>query len=296
MIRLGWGNCSEAALTTGVAPANRRGDTSDFENVVLGNEELSHSDHLQTNRFELKYVIDEQRAGAVRHFISSYLEPDEHARGNSACSYPVYSLYMDAPTLVLYRQTTEGLKNRFKLRIRFYDGQPTSPVFLEIKRRLSGVICKERAALRREGAEILLNGARPGLSHLIQSHGSRRGQSALDRFCDLCEELGAVGVAYVAYMREAYVQPNSDNLRVTFDRQLYGQEFDVREGLVVPTRGVSPNVDGVILELKFVDRFPCWMRDMVRALDLDRCSMAKYVHCVETLDLHSSHGCCPQSR
>ncbi len=256
---------------------------------------MSHQQKMQTNRFELKYVIDEQRACAVREYISPYLDPDEHARGKPGCSYPVYSLYMDAPTLVLYRQTTHGLKNRFKLRIRFYDDDYTSPAFLEIKRRLSGVICKERAALRREGVEILLSGGRPDMSHLVQSSGNRDAEGALDRFCSLCDELGAVGVTYVGYMREAYVQPNSDNLRVTFDRQLRGQEYDIREGLAVPTRGVSPNVDGVILELKFVDRFPGWMREMVWALDLDRCSMAKYVHCVEALDLHSSACYYPQA-
>lgn len=248
---------------------------------------MTHCHTMQTNRFELKYLIDERCARDVRDFISTYLEPDEHARGNPECSYPVYSLYMDTPTLVLYRQTTHGLKNRFKLRIRFYDDEPTSPAFLEIKRRLSGVICKERAALCREGVEVLLTGGRPDLSHLVKSNGNRNAEGALERFCSLCEELGAVGVTYVGYMREAYVQPNSDNLRVTFDRQLLGQEFNVREGLSVPTCGVAPNVDGAILELKFVDRFPRWMRDMVWALDLDRCSMAKYVHCVEALDLHS---------
>lgn len=252
---------------------------------------MSQHQKMQTNRFELKYVIDEQRASDVREYIRGYLEPDAHARNNPACSYPVYSLYMDAPTLVLYRQTTHGLKNRFKLRIRFYNDEPTSPAFLEIKRRLSGVICKERAALRREGVEILLSGGRPNMSHLVQSSGNRDAEGALDRFCSLCEELGAVGVTYVGYMREAYVLPNSDNLRVTFDRQLRGQEFDLREGLAVPTRGVAPNVEGVILELKFVDRFPSWMQDMVWALDLDRCSMAKYVHCIEALDLHSSLCC-----
>ncbi len=247
---------------------------------------MSYSHAMQTNRFELKYIIDERCAAAVRRYIAAYLEPDEHARHNPACSYPVYSLYMDAPTLVLYRQTTNGLKNRFKLRIRFYDDSPSSPAFLEIKRRLSGVIGKERAALNREGVQILLGGGRPDPCHLIRSSGNRNALGALDRFCHLCDELNAVGITYVGYVREAYVQPNSDNLRVTFDRELCGQEFDPRKGLRIPKHGVAPEVDGVVLELKFVDRFPEWMREMVWTLDLDRCSMAKYVHCVEALNLH----------
>ena len=34
---------------------------------------------LQASRFELKYVIDEQRAHGVRDFVKNFLEPDEHA-------------------------------------------------------------------------------------------------------------------------------------------------------------------------------------------------------------------------
>lgn len=90
-------------------------------------------------------------------------------------------------------------------------------------------------------------------------------------------------------VREAYVSPGSDQLRVTFDRQIRGATFDWRIGLSQPTTGVAANVHGVVLELKFVDRFPHWMRDMVWAFNLQRRSMPKYVHCVEALGLRT--GC-----
>ena len=113
---------------------------------------------LQTNRFELKYIIDEQRARAIRDYIHGYVEPDEHVQNLRTCSYPIHSLYLDSPTLLLYRQTTQGLKNRFKLRIRFYDDVPAHPAFLEIKRRLTDAIRKERAAICRAGVDRLLKG------------------------------------------------------------------------------------------------------------------------------------------
>ena len=249
---------------------------------------MMYHHRLQTNRFELKYVIDEQRAHAVRDFVRGYLEPDEHAQDTQTCSYPVYSLYLDAPTLVLYSQTVQGLKNRFKLRIRFYDDVPTSPVFLEIKRRLTDVIRKERAALRRDGVHQLLNGRRPDPAHLIQSNGNRGGVDALDRFCSLCEEIGAVGSAYVCYVREAYVSPDSDNLRVTFDRRLRGDRVGRQIKLSPPAQGIPARVGGVVLEIKFVDRFPRWLQDMVYEFDLHRRSMAKYIHCVDALGLRPS--------
>jgi hypothetical protein len=43
-------------------------------------------------------------------------------------------------------------------------------------------------------------------------------------------------------------------------------------------------VDGVVLELKFTDRFPNWMHDCVQIFNLRRTTMPKYVECVSILD------------
>jgi hypothetical protein len=145
---------------------------------------------LQANRFELKYVIDEPRARAIRDFIRGFVEPDEHVQDRRTCSYPIHSLYLDSPTLLLYRQTTQGLKNRFKLRIRFYDDKPAHPAFLEIKRRLSDVIRKERAALGRAEVNRILNGHVLDPSVLLPAGGNGRAAGSLERFCRLVEELG----------------------------------------------------------------------------------------------------------
>ena len=37
---------------------------------------------LQSSRFELKYIIDEDRALGIRNFVSSHLEPDAHCRAD----------------------------------------------------------------------------------------------------------------------------------------------------------------------------------------------------------------------
>src|SRR5688572_32254621 len=102
---------------------------------------MANSIALQACRYELKYIIDESQARYLRALIKGYTEPDEHMGdpgSASAWGYPVRSLYLDNPSLELCRQTMQGIKNRYKLRIRFYDEQPTSPVFLEIKQRING--------------------------------------------------------------------------------------------------------------------------------------------------------------
>jgi hypothetical protein len=116
--------------------------------------------HLQANRFELKYIISEECAAGIRDFVRSYLVPDEFnpAAGGG---YQVNSVYLDSPALTLCNATVQGHKNRFKLRIRFYDDAPSSSVFFEIKRRVNDAILKERARVHRHAVARLLSGHWP---------------------------------------------------------------------------------------------------------------------------------------
>lgn len=241
---------------------------------------------LQTSRFELKYIIDEQRAAGIRDFISSHLEHDEHAKPELGYAYSLSSLYMDSPSLTLFNQTRHGIKNRFKLRIRFYDDNPDSPAFLEIKRRVTDVISKERATVTREAVGHLLSGDGPSQSWLMRDNSNPESGSALLNFWNLCDHIDAAGRIYVSYTREAYVSPNSNSVRVTFDRQLFGTPHEQGCEISLPSDGVRPNVGGTILELKFTDRFPEWLRELVQAFDLQRTSVPKYNHCIMATGLH----------
>ena len=247
---------------------------------------IQHS--LQSSRFEMKYIINERCAAGIRDFVHSYLEPDQFADPNQGNSYRISSLYLDNSELFLYRQTVVGEKNRFKLRIRFYDDNPDGPAFLEIKRRVTDVILKQREKVTRDGAFHLLGGKSPDRSWMMGENGDAKAGKALLNFCELSDSLGAVGVIYVSYRREAYVSPNGNSIRVTFDRQLLGSPYQQGTRLSLPTQGARAKVgngDKVILELKFTDRFPEWMREMMQAFNLCRTSVPKYIHCIDTMGI-----------
>lgn len=238
---------------------------------------------LQTSRYELKYVIDESVASGIRDFVRPYLVTDAYADPNNGNTYPVHSLYLDSPNLVLFHQTMQGMKNRFKLRIRFYDGNPESPVFLEIKSRKTDVIQKQRATLTRVGVAELMNGFRPNPCHLVSGNGSMKALSALQEFVNQRDAIRALPACYVSYTREAYVSPESNSVRVTFDRELSGALYDPATPFQPPVSGGKPQMGGLILELKFTDRFPMWMHELVGAFNLRRRSAAKYIECIQTL-------------
>ena len=90
---------------------------------------MPYAHRLQGSRFELKYLITESTARQVRDFALGYLQPDPHADPARNCEYAVHSLYCDSRSLRLCKGTLWGQKNRYKLRIRFYDESPESPAF-----------------------------------------------------------------------------------------------------------------------------------------------------------------------
>jgi hypothetical protein len=233
---------------------------------------------FQSSRYEFKYLIDEQTAREVRQFVVIYLEPDAHTDGNDNLGYAVHSLYLDSPDLKLCRATLDGVKNRFKLRIRFYDELPTTPVFFETKRRVNNVILKERAAVRRSSVPRLLEGGWPELDDLLWH--DEKNWMALEYFCRLRDVTGAVPSAYTSYFREGFEPADSNIWRVTFDRWLRAGEYRDRLSVADLETWSRPQVDGVILELKFTDTFPNWMETLVESFDLTRVSMPKYVKCV----------------
>ncbi len=232
-------------------------------------------DRLHTQRFELKFQISESTAVAVRQFVRPYLVPDESAPDPAFPSYPVHSLYLDSGDLHTYRATINGDRDRYKLRVRYYDEAPDSPVFFEIKRRVDRCIHKQRARVRRDRVASLLTGTWPSPRDLVRP--MARDFASLRRFCDLLHLLAATPRARVSYDREAWTSEGHNSVRVTLDRAVLCEPELAPRLVTTFSRPARPFGDSVILEIKFTDRFPDWLAVMVRTLNLVQGGAAKYV-------------------
>lgn len=238
-------------------------------------------DKLQPQRFELKYLVNEDVALAMRDFVRSYLVPDEFASKSADFSYPNHSLYLDSGDLRLYWDVINGNKNRYKLRLRYYDDNPVAPVFFEIKRRSDNAILKQRGAVRREAVPALLAGQLPAASHLVSD--SPKHLSALQNFCHLMHDSGASLKTHVYYQREAWMSRDDNSVRVTFDRKVCITPHTEPIITTLMENPVQPWGPLVILELKFTTRFPNWFFEMVRLFNVMQCGVAKYAEGVAVL-------------
>ncbi len=238
-------------------------------------------DRLQRQRFEHKYIINEDVALGIRDFVSSYLDVDSYGATQPNLSYPVHSLYLDSPDLRTYQETVNGDRNRYKLRIRFYEKTDDSPVYFEIKRRHDKVIAKKRAIVHREAAYDMARGFIPDRDSLVNPTAEQL--DALHDFTRLVYHLNAGPKVHVAYYREAWVADGSNKIRVTIDRKVRSEP---ENQITFSSRLKNPRYvfgNNLVLELKFTNRFPNWFKDLVQVFGLRAGSAAKYVDGIENM-------------
>lgn len=233
------------------------------------------SDNLQQQRFELKYIIPDSLALAARDFVRSYLVVDGFGAQQPNLSYSVHSLYLDSPDYALHQSTINGDKNRYKLRIRFYENRPGAPVYFEIKSRMDNTISKQRGAVKREAVDSILAGHLPD-SHQMATEDPKQ-LVALQQFSRHLNNLRAAPRVHVAYLREAWLTPHDNSVRVTFDRQVRSCPEPTARLVAEMENPIYVFGEAVVLELKFTGCFPHWFGDLVRVFGLRQTSAAKYV-------------------
>ncbi|MEW6746898.1 MAG: polyphosphate polymerase domain-containing protein [Planctomycetota bacterium] len=226
-------------------------------------------------RYEIKYAIPEALVPLLRSYIQPYMQFDPFALGVPRHRYRISSLYLDTPQLRLMHDTLDGVRDRFKLRVRAYDDEPDSPIYCEVKQRHGDVIVKARAPVARERLAAILRGRGSDIDLPI------RERASLDQFIIRGTTSGARPVLLVRYHREAYESRFRDRVRITLDRDLEylpvrGPQLRVNGAGWQPTRW-HPNPSTVILELKFNLTYPGWVAEMIRRFQLQRRSVAKYV-------------------
>ncbi|MFO1496971.1 MAG: polyphosphate polymerase domain-containing protein [Verrucomicrobiota bacterium] len=231
-------------------------------------------DRLQLSRLELKYTIREEVALQVREFVRSYLEIDEYGATRPNLSYPVHSLYLDSDDLVLYWNTINGNKNRYKLRLRFYESRSSAPVYFEIKRRMNNAILKQRGGVRREAVDWILGGHLPEPTHLLSNDPKQL--AALQRFSQLLNQHHCKPKAHIVYQREAWISPHNNSVRLTMDRDVMCDPDPTTRLATSLLNPVCVFGKSVILELKFTGRFPDWFGELVRIFNLVQGPAAKY--------------------
>ena len=105
--------------------------------------------HLKNvfQRKESKYLMDLEMYESLRQALEPHLEEDEYGL------HTIMSVYYDTEDFSLIRRSIEKPNYREKFRLRSY-GVPTdqTTVFLEIKKKINGIVYKRRIDIAYEEA------------------------------------------------------------------------------------------------------------------------------------------------
>lgn len=237
---------------------------------------------IELERHEAKYLIHPSQVSAIREFVRPFVYADPNAIGRLP-TYTVTTLQLDTHDLALYRAKEFEALNRFKLRCRTYGIQPEkrTKVFLEIKRKIKGVIVKSRASLPPEEWDetVCVDPKRQ-----IEFKSKTELFNYLN-FVRLVKQIHARPVMLIRYERESYLGKFDNYSRLTFDWNLRyspARTWDLWPGGDVKWRSMDSTValnrpySGVVLELKTFSDAPEWMVDLTERFDLVRVGFCKY--------------------
>ena len=229
--------------------------------------------YANQSRYEYKYQITPEMISQIEDYIKPFTTTDPHLIGVEDNKYTVRSIYFDTPELDFYYEKKDGLKIRKKLRIRTYNDM-NDFAFLEIKRKFVNCISKERSKLPFLVIERLINGPEDSVIEYPEKDYNSRLVSG--KFVYTLLKKGLIPVLLVVYEREAYVGVNDDRERLTIDTDVRSvSEPDLGDILI--TDNFVPIIKNVgILELKFDDVMPQWMKNLVLEFGIVRKPISKY--------------------
>lgn len=217
-------------------------------------------------RNELKHIIDPGDKAAICANLRAVARLDEHVGPDGR--YRIRSLYFDNVYDTALMEKIDGVNEREKFRIRYYNGDP-SVIHLEKKVKRNGLGCKVSADLTREEAQRIVNGdtdwmATSGRALVIELYSKMKAQGLRPK-------------TIVDYTRTPFVYAPG-NVRVTIDE-------NIRTGLsctdfLNPHCITIPAGEAVILlEVKWDEYLPAVIQRAVQVKNRRAGAFSKYQAC-----------------
>ena len=217
-------------------------------------------------RNEIKHLINAGDRAAICARMRVVAQLDPHARQKGY--YTIRSLYFDNLADKALREKLDGVNEREKFRIRYYDGN-TAIIHLEKKVKRDGLGYKVSCSLTAEEAQRIVDGdtlwmATDMRGLVVELYAKMKGQGLRPK-------------TIVDYERVPFVY-GPGNVRVTVD-------YNIRTGLRC-TDFLNPDCvtipaanQDIVLEVKWDDYLPSVIRDAVQLKGRRASAFSKYGAC-----------------
>lgn len=219
-------------------------------------------------RHELKYQISRSDYLAIRQRVRTVMKRDPHADASGI--YGIQSLYFDNYRDKALLEKLNGISQREKFRIRFYN-EDLSYITLEKKIKNKELCKKLDASLTKEEYQKILLQPGPWMAE----H-----KEALVRELYYKMQIQQLRPrVFVSYQREAFIY-EAGNVRVTFDFAIRSSLFQ-REFLKHPISDIpaTEREAGMVMEVKYDAFLPEIIQCLLQAENLRQTAFSKYAVC-----------------
>ena len=222
-------------------------------------------------RYEKKYLINaSQQERLIGRLINERgMVYDKYNEGGKV--YGIYNIYFDDDENSLINASLMRPKFKQKLRIRGYSFPETGEetVFLELKRKIDGIVTKRRVILPYNAALAFV---RDGVAPETTSYSVGRMFEEFRYFLGLKKVTPKV---FISYERIALTDKLDPTLRITFDCNILTRRYDVD---LAKGGGGEPllNPDERLMEIKFIHAPPKWLCDILTEERIFMTHFSKY--------------------
>ncbi len=216
-------------------------------------------------RVENKYLITEKQISFLKEKLKYFMQEDKNMNGDS---YLVRSLYFDDRFNSCLYDNESGIDRREKFRIRTYNNNKEL-IHLEQKSKYHGYTNKLSENITIKDVESYLNFEPPDMQ-------IKDGFLKRKLYVQMKTRL-LRPVHIIEYERTAFVEPMG-NVRITFDRNICGSNMisnffeDVLSFAPVLPQGQH------ILEIKYDEFLPNYIRQTIDTGELQRTAFSKYYY------------------
>lgn len=219
-----------------------------------------------TFRHEYKYLVSTGELMLIRSRLKNLLKRDTHQ--NNVSGYLITSLYFDDIDDHCWKETVGGYDLRHKFRLRIYEHN-SDIIKLERKSKIHGMTSKKSVNITRSECLEFMQGRIPEI----------KANHDMDKTAMLCQMKmeGMQPKCIVQYNREVFVYPIG-NVRITFDQNICGTHK--YQAFLNDRISAFPllDTDMHVLEIKYDDFFPQFIKDALETESLMRTSISKYAY------------------
>jgi hypothetical protein len=229
---------------------------------------MKDSSRKERFRYELKYLINNSQAEILKQRLALIMDLD----GNSIDgNYFIRSLYFDDVHNTAYYEKIDGLEEREKYRIRFYNFD-RSYIMLELKGKKNNLTYKRQNRITEKE-----------YNDIVEKNYDKikvEDRKVLEEFINKAKAKNLIPSIIVDYNRRPYVYDVED-VRITFDEDISSGRFnyDLFSKELLPYRALEPNE--VILEVKFNNFLPKTIKKVLDTVPKTRIAMSKFALCKE---------------